>query len=146
MGNQREYRQSGGFSSYLYYQVGESISSSNGVVAKVVAKVNGSPFEGLPTFSNTGSVYLKVDKDGNVIQARIYKNRNPVCDLDWDHSHKNANGQTFEKGVVHVQEFTQNTKGEWKRQSKKARYLSDEEILRYGELLRKLKSDIKFRP
>lgn len=146
MGLQRDYNESGGFSRYLYFQVGDTITTSNGVVAKVVAKENGTPFDGLPTFSKTGEVYLKADKDGNIIQARIYKDRKPVCDFDWDHTHQNANGDKFEKGVVHVQEFKQNSKGAWERQSKKARYMSNDEIEQYGELLRKLKSDIKFRP
>ncbi len=36
MGLQQDYNESGGFSRYLYYQVGETITTSNGVVAKVV--------------------------------------------------------------------------------------------------------------
>ncbi len=111
-----------------------------------MAKENGTPFDGLPTFSKSSEVYLKADKDGNVVQARIYNDRKPVCDFDWDHSHQNANGEKFEKGVVHVQEFRQNSNGAWERLSKEARYMSNDEIERYGELLRKLKPDIKFRP
>jgi hypothetical protein len=146
MGTQRTLVKSGGFSSHCYYSVGQPICTSNGIVAKVVKKINETPFDGLPIFSDTGEVYLKADINGNVIQARIYRNRCPVCDFDWDHPHKNANGERFEEGVVHVQEFKLNANGEWKRLGKKARYMTDDEIARYGELLRKLKSDIKFRP
>jgi len=77
MGLQRDYNECGGFSRYLYYQVGRTITTSNGVVAKVVAKVNGTAFDGLPTYSKTGEVYLKTDKCGNIVQARIYKDRKP---------------------------------------------------------------------
>ncbi len=146
MGLQRDYNVEGGFLRCLYYQIGDSISTSNGVVAKVVAKVNGTPFDGLPTYSKTSEVYLKVDKNGNVIQARIYNNRKPVCDFDWDHPHQNSNGDKFEKGVVHVQEFKQNSKGFWERQSKKARYMSNDEMKRYGELLKKVNPNVKLRP
>ncbi len=34
MGLQRDYNEAGGFSRYLYYQVGEAITTSNGIVAK----------------------------------------------------------------------------------------------------------------
>lgn len=111
-----------------------------------MAKQNGTPFDGLPTYSKTSEVYLKVDKNGNIIQARIYKNRKPVCDFDWDHSHQNSKGDKFEKGVVHVQEFKQNSKGFWERQSKKARYMSNDEMKRYGELLKKVNPNVKLRP
>jgi len=67
-----------------------------------------------------------------------------MCDFDWDHSHQNASGVKFESGVVHVQEFKQNSKGSWQRHSKTARYMSNDEIERYGELLKKLKPDIRF--
>ena len=56
MGLQRDYNVEGGFLRCLYYQIGDSISTSNGVVAKVVAKVNGTPFDGLPTYSKTSEV------------------------------------------------------------------------------------------
>lgn len=88
MGLQREYIESGGFSTYLYYQDGETIISSNGVEGKIVAKIEGTAYDGLPIFSNTSEVYLKRNKDGEIVQARIYKDRKPVCDFDWDHHHK----------------------------------------------------------
>ena len=59
MGSQKKYLESGGFSSYPYEQVGDVIRASNGVESKVVRKIDGNAFEGLPTFSNTCEVYLK---------------------------------------------------------------------------------------
>lgn len=146
MGLQREYRESGGFSSYLYAQRGDTIVASNGVAGKVVAKIDGSAYDGLPIFSNTSEVYFKLDSSGEIIQARIYKGRKPVCDFDWGHSHINKDGEKFECGVVHVQVFKQKTDGAWVRESKKARYMSPEEMERYGELLKKSNSKVKFRP
>lgn len=146
MGLQREYIESGGFSTYLYTQQGSDIVASNGVVGKVVKKIEGSAYDGLPIYSNTSEVYFKENAKGEIIQARIYKDRKPVCDFDWDHPHKNKSGERFESGVVHVQPFTQKPDGSWKRQSAKARYMSNEEISRYGELLKKANPAVKLRP
>ncbi len=115
MGLQREYIENGGFSTYLYTQKGKSIIASNGVEGKVVEKIEGTAYDGLPIFSNTGEVYFKRNAKGEIIQARIYKNRRPLCDFDRDHPHKNKSGEKFEKGVVHVQPFRQKPDGSWMR-------------------------------
>lgn len=147
MGNQRNYNASGGFSQYLYAQKGDIITASNGVEGKVVEKINGSSYDGLPTFSNTREVYFKINDKGEIIQARIYKNRKPVCDFDFDHEHTNPkSGEKFKPGTVHVQEWKQKQNGDWHRDSKHARYMSNEEIKRYGELLKKANPNIKLRP
>lgn len=147
MGLQREYIEAGGFSSYLYSQQGETIVSSNGVEGKVVGKIEGTSFDGLPIYSNTSEVYFKRSPEGDIIQARIYKDRKPVCDFDWGHPHTNkASKESFEKGVVHVQEFTRNPDGSWRRDSHKARYMSPEEMARYGELLKKVNPNVKLHP
>ncbi len=146
MGQQREYIESGGFSSYLYIQQGDTIVAANGVEGKVVDKIEGSSYDGLPIFSNTSEVYFKRNQKGEIIQARIYKDRKPVCDFDWDHSHTNKNGEKFEAGVVHVQSFKQKSDGSWMRVSNKARYMSNEEMERYGELIKKANPKAKLRP
>ncbi len=146
MGTQREFIESGGFTTYLYTQEGADIVASNGVVGKVVVKIEGSSYDGLPIFSNTSEVYLKQNASGEIIQARIYNNRRPVCDFDWDHSHTNKSGEQFEIGVVHVQPFKQKANGDWMRDSKKARYMSNDEIARYGELIKLINPNIKLRP
>lgn len=103
MGNSREYIKSGGFSQYLYYQVGQAIRASNGVQGKVVAEYgdeNGF-HSSLPKFSNTSEVYFKMDdKDPIVEQARIYVNRRVALDFDWGHTHG-----SYRKGIVHVHEW-----------------------------------------
>lgn len=136
MGQQREYLESGGFSAWLYTQKGSEIVASNGVVGKVVEKIDGTSFDGLPIFSNTSEVYFKRNKDGHIVQARIYKDRKPVCDFDWDHPHTNKSGEKFPEGVVHVQEFVKQPDGTWKRLYRNARYMRPEEKERYGELIK----------
>lgn len=147
MGLQREYIESGGFSTYLYYQDGKTIATSNGVERKVVSKIEGTAYDGLPIFSNTSEVYLKRNKNGEIVQTRIYKDRKPICDFDWDNPHKNKkSGESFEKGVVHVQEFKQKPDGAWYRDSRHARYMSPDEMKRYGELIKKANPNAKLRP
>lgn len=146
MGLQRLYLESGGFSSYMYYQHGETLTASNGVQAKVIKKVDGNGINGLPIMSKTGEMYLKANKSGEIIQARIYKNREPHFDLDWGHPHTNLDGEKFPRDVVHVQSFYKGEDGGFVRNSKYARYMTPEEISRYGEILRRINPNIKFRP
>lgn len=147
MGSQRKYNPSGGFSEYLYIQKGDVIRASNGVEGKVVEKIDGSSYDGLPIFSNSREVYFKVNDKGEVVQARIYKDRKPVCDFDFDHEHTNPkSGERFQSGVVHVQEWKQKPNGDWYRDSKHARYMSNVEMLRYGELIKLVNPDVKLRP
>lgn len=122
------------------------IEASNGVVGKIVEIIDKTAYDGLPILSNTSEVYFKANANKEIIQARIYKNREPVCDFDWDHDHTNKNGEKFEAGTVHVQPFKKDAKGNWKRDDKHARYLSDDEIKRYGELLKIANPKIKLKP
>lgn len=145
MGTQRLYLESGGFSSYLYDQDGATIFASNGVEGKVVYKIEGSKFDGLPILSNSSEVYLKKDKNGSIVQARIYKDRKPVCDFDWDHEHENNDGEKFPKGVVHVQSWLKDTNGNYTRDTKHARYMSNAEMERYGELIKLANPNAKLR-
>lgn len=141
------YNPEGGFSNYLYIQKGEILKASNGVEGKVVEKIEKTAFDGLPTFSNTQEVYFKVNENGEVTQARIYKDRKPVCDFDFDHEHTNPkSGETFYPGTVHVQEWKQKANGDWYRDSRHARYMSNDEMTRYGELIKLANPNVKLRP
>ncbi len=62
MGGQKQYNKSGGFSQYLYHQIGETIVAG-GVSAKVVERID-NPHTGLPKYSNTSSLYFKQDENG----------------------------------------------------------------------------------
>lgn len=143
MGNGRLYQESGGFTEYLYRQVGCTITASNGVQGKIVTEYrdNEKYHSSLPQYSNTSEAYFKNDDiTHEVEQARIYKNRRASLDLDWGHQHKE-----FPKGVVHVHEWRQDKKGNWTR-TEKVRYMNNNEISRYGELLRKANENVRFRP
>ena len=143
MGDVKSYNSSGGFDQYLYRQVGETITASNGVQGKVItSSADDNMFhDSLPFYSNTSEVYFKVsDETKQIEQARIYKERKVALDFDWDHTHK-----PYEKGVVHVHEWHMNKKGEWKR-SRTPRFMNDEEMKRYGELIKKANPKAKLRP
>lgn len=140
MGGQREYIKSGGFSEYLYHQVGETLSS-NGVSGKIIEKQgNDRALDGLPKYSNTSEVYFKLDDQTKLIeQARIYKDRQVAYDFDWGHTHKE-----YKEGVIHVHEWEMDKNGKWVR-SNKPRLLNNSEIKKYGELLKIANLNVMFR-
>ena len=113
MGNSREYIKSGGFSQYLYYQVGETITASNGVQGEIVSEYRDFRqfHSSLPKFSNNSKVYFKLDDEEKTAeQARVYVNRRAALDFDWGHAHRQ-----FLDGVVHVHEWHASEDGKWKR-------------------------------
>lgn len=140
MGGQNYYKAEGGFSQYLYHQVGDIISA-NGVSAKVVEKINPSDNnQGLPRYSNTSDMYLaKGGKTGEIIQARVYISRKAYMDIDWGHTH-----QSIPSGVAHVHLYELNEKGEPVKTGK-SRLLNNQEIKKYGPILKKANPKIKFR-
>ena len=83
MGGRGAYDPRGGFTKQDYHhnrRVGR---------IKVVEKINGG--SGLPQYSNTRNTrYWGVDKNGNINQLRIFRNRQAVIDIDFPHS--NAKG------------------------------------------------------
>lgn len=140
MGGQSAYIPSGGFKEYLYHQVGETITA-DGIAGKVISKIGGIPgHDGLPHYSNTSKVYFKLDENGQIEQARIYDGRHSALDIDWGHSH-----HVFQKGIAHVHEYYQDKDGTWKRDKDHARHLNNDEMKKYGELLKKAYPNIKFR-
>jgi len=140
MGGQRSYLKTGGFTEFLYHQVGETISAG-GVEGKVIARFGSDGnHDGLPMYSNTSEVYLKMDnKNKQIEQARIYRNRKPVIDIDWGHAHDG-----FKKGVAHVHEWQSDGNGNPVRTGRK-RHMNNQEIIIFGPLLRKAYTSIKFR-
>lgn len=141
MGGLRKYNPEGGFSEYLYHQVGDSVTA-NGITAKVVTKIGDEDFHSaLPSFSNTSNAYAKRSDEGEheVEQLRIYVNRKASIDFDWGHAHGNC-----VKGVVHVHIAAES--GNFHRHKKQVRYMNDEEIAMYGPLIKALNPNAKFRP
>ncbi len=140
MGGQREYIPSKGFTEYLYHQIGDTLTA-NGVSGKVIAKQGTDNLhDGLPKYSNTSKVYFKLDDVTNMIeQARVYENRCVAYDFDWGHTHKE-----YTAGIVHVHEWYENKNGKWIR-SNKPRLLNNDEITKYGNLLKKANPNVRFR-
>lgn len=91
-------------------------------------------------------MYFRVGKDGNVIQGKVYVDRKHCIDFDWSHKHVNSNGQSFQKGVVHVQTYEVDSKGVTHRLSDGARYMSNAEIKKYGAIIHAFNPSVKFRP
>lgn len=146
MGNERHYLETGGFSEYLYESVGLA-KTINGVRAKVV-KLKADELgihSGLPQFANTSDVYLRLGNDGLPCQAKVYINRRMCIDFDWSHKHKNPDGRSFDKGVVHVQTYSVNSDGSVTRHSNNARCMSNGEINKYGDIIKAFNPNVKLR-
>lgn len=132
MGNVRFYESAGGFSKYLFYQVGEAITDSKGLTGKIVTEYESVKklHSSLPNISNTSKVYFKLDdKDKSVEQARVYIRRHAAYDFDWGHTHG-----SFRKGTVHVHEWHKGEEGKWQR-SAEPRLMTPYEIACFGEII-----------
>lgn len=123
----------------------EPARTVNGVQGHLIKKVGDKDTHtSLPYYSNTSDVYVRKNANG-VCQARIYVGQKMFLDFDWSHSHKNADGRTFDKGVVHVQMWKQNDDGSFTRLSSDARSMNNDEMAKYGPLLKSYCPEIKFR-
>lgn len=145
MGDLSKYVESGGFTEYLYHEVGDVITASNGVQGRVIngpADSSDESFhESLPLYSDTSEVYFKKSDEGGghpIEQARVFKNRQPAMDIDWGHTH----GE-FKVGTVHVHEWVRKPGGGWKR--KPPRAANNAELKRYGELIKKANPNVRLK-
>lgn len=121
---------------------GTIISDSNGLSGEVVTEISDTDYHSsLPTWSKTSDIYFKRDDEGNhdIEQMRVFVGRRATLDFDWNHNHK-----SFQKGIVHVHQWGMRN-GKWRR-SDKPRYMTSEEISKYGELLLLANPDIKLKP
>jgi len=146
MGDFKAYNPTGGFDQYLYYQIGDTITADNGVQGKVVDEYtinkNDKFHSSLPIFSNNSEVYFKKSDKGEhyVEQARVYSNRRAVLDFDWGHTHGG-----LQKGIVHVHVWHLDEKGHWVRGAN-PRCMNNDEIARYGDLIKKANPNARLRP
>lgn len=147
MGGQNYYKAEGGFSQYLYQHVGEIIEF-DGIRAKVIEYVGTKDHhEGLPYYSNTSDMYLKItDNQTYVEKAIVYVDRHAAFEFDWGHPHTNkkGNGQSFDIGVVHVHEL-ERVGNAVRRKQTDARLMTAAEIKKYGKILKKAYPLIKFK-
>lgn len=153
MGNPKKFMPGGKFSQYLYMPNEDyPVIVTGSIKAKVVKNVAdpSGRHTSLPLGAGTFDMYFRLGADGHIAQARVYVNRLACIDFDWGHNHynnpdKGGNGQWFRKGVVHVQNISFNADGSVSRLSANARYMSDEEIAKYGNIILKFAPDVSFR-
>ena len=147
MGGHKNYSAGGGFSQYLYHTEGQT-AIINSMRVKIIAKIGEDDHHsGLPFYSNTSDVYLKIEKSGNQVeQAIIYVNRKAVLEFDWGHPHKGKNGNpSFKKGEVHVHELHE-VNGVVQRNPKvNPRWMSAAEMAKYGDIIRYANPNAKMR-
>lgn len=156
MGDQRAYEKGrNDFQSYTYTTVSPRVTI-NGITGKMVEKKNEfkTSHNDLPAYGATSEVYFAPGPNGVASQAKLYGSDRRMCkDFDWNHEHKNKNGITFPKGVVHVQEYSvtrykDSKTGRWKERfirKKAARLMTEAEIKKYGALLLHFNANLKFR-
>ncbi len=150
MGNMRQRLRDGSFSAYLYDDHPDYAPITiNGIRAKVVYKIDDPTMAqaGLPTFANTSDMYFKQGIEGNIVQAKLYdeKDKQQKLDFDWGHQHTNTDGTVFPKGVVHVQTYGKIDGDKMPRFSDEARLMTDAEIEKYGPLILHYNPHVKFR-
>lgn len=141
MGNSRFYNAGGGFTVNEYHQEGDTIYY-DGLKGKIIVK-NEANKNGLPPHSGTSDFYAgKRTRTGEIIQVRFYKDRKQHIDFDWGHEHTNQKGDKsrFPMGTVHVHVYENGVR------SRIARHMNNDEITRFGALLKSLNPDVKFRP
>jgi len=145
MGASKYYKSEGGFSQYLYQHVGEVIEM-NGLRVKTVEYIGTKDHhEGLPIYSNTSDIYLKIKNKSTtkeIEQARVFQNRHAYIDLDWGHDHKK--GSKYVEGKVHVH-FYELKDGKYVKNLDKCRFMNNKEIKLYGDIIRKVAPNAKFR-
>jgi hypothetical protein len=157
MGDQRAYNEGkNNFYAYTYTSLSGRVTI-NGVSGKMLEKKDAfkTRHADLPAYSGESDMYFAPGPDGPATQAKLYnKNHQMILDFDWNHTHPNKDGTIFPEGTVHIQEYTITKVKDPKtgkivdsfKRSKKARYMTDEEIQKYGPLLLHFNPNIKFRP
>ena len=145
MGGHRVFNEQGGFNQYLYRTVTQM--EINGMQVTTITKIDeANHHSGMPFYSQHSDVYLKMESDSDeIIQAIIYKNRRAVLEIDWGHSHHGKKGHpSFKEGEVHVHTLTEEN-GKVVRSKEPARWMNDEEMKKYGPIIRYANPNAKMR-
>lgn len=141
MGSGRNYNPNGGFTKYEWTEEEKTIGG-----VKVLTNPNAKR-DDLPYHSNTSDAYFKRDSSGEIIQMRIYKDRKAYLDFDINPKEEHENkksGEIFKKGIIHAHEWKRKKDGSYTRDGE-ARYLSNEEIGKWGEIIKLANQKAKFR-
>jgi hypothetical protein len=126
-----------------YYCDGTIVSDSKGLSGKVILEMGDTDYHsGLPVWSKKSLIYFKKDdsRSHQIEQMRVFSNRRVALDFDWNHKHKR-----YAMGIVHVHEWHFDSNGKWVR-SVSPRYMNDEEMKTYGEIIKNANPNVKFRP
>jgi len=128
------------------YESVEPPVTINGVKGHLIRRKGDSETHtNLPFYANSSEVYFRPGPNGPC-QARVYAGQKLYLDFDWSHSHTNKkDGRHFPAGTVHVQIWEEQKDGSFKRLTDEARYMNNQEMKRYGPILRYYYPSIKFR-
>ncbi len=133
MGSRGQYITSNRFTLYFeshYYEVG----AFNGVK---VLQFNDRANSALPEYAKTAEAYLSVNKDGEMLHLRIFRDHFPVMDIDVGHSHHYGKAD----GFVHVHDFGKDVEGHPLRHT--GRPITASEFRKYGKIISQMKGSIK---
>lgn len=147
MGGRRDFREIYEKTGVYEYESVEPARVVNGVKGHLIRRRGSTDYHTqLPFFANTSDVYLRANERG-ICQARAYtgSDHHLFVDFDWGHEHRNkGDKRVFPVGVVHVQEWIPEGKS-YRRLSNEARLMTEQEISKYGPLLKDYVPNLKFR-
>ena len=135
MGSRGQYNDSRRFTLRFeshYHQVGEKIFGVK------VLQFNDRANSALPEYAKTSEAYLSINRDGEMMHLRIYRDHAPVLEIDvghWKHYNK-------QKGYVHIHDYGRDANGNPCRKTP-GRDLSSAEMSKYGKLIEKMKGSLK---
>ena len=92
----------------------------------------------LPEYAKTSEAYLSINRDGEMMHLRIYRDHAPILEIDvghWKHYNK-------QKGYVHIHDYGRDANGNPCRKTP-GRDLSPAEMSKYGKLIEKMKGSLK---
>lgn len=119
----------------------------NGVRGRIV-KRRGDPdtHTSLPQYARTSDMYFRLNEKG-VCQGRVYLKHKVVLDFDWSHNHRNKgkDHRCFKAGTIHVQMWEHHADGSMTRLSNDARSMSNQEMKKYGPIIKSFCPWVKLR-
>lgn len=133
MGSRREWEASKRFTLYFESHY-HAVATVEGVK---VLQFNDRPNSALPEYAKTSEAYLSINRHGEMLHLRIYKDHFPVLDIDVGHSHHYGQGGDF----VHVHDFGKDANGYPVRHV--GRPITPDELAKYGKFINQMKGSIK---